>query len=121
MRWLASNFWHTLKNFKDYSGRSSKKQFWSFVGAYSGLQFINTFYAIYLILYSETGSLQPSKYPFLALFIITILPAFALYVRRLHDIGKSAWWLIAPWFPIYFLFSGEEGDNEYGAAPNNEI
>lgn len=46
--------------------------------------------------------------------------------RRLHDIGRSAWWLLAFFVPVVgalwlawllFLRRGSEGENRYGPDP----
>lgn len=57
----------------------------------------------------------------LALF----LPSLAVAVRRLHDIGKSGWWLLISFIPVvgwiillvWDCTKGTEGGNEYGADP----
>ena len=53
------------------------------------------------------------------------IPALALSVRRLHDIGKSGWMfliilipLIGPiWLLILMVTNGDPEDNEYGTNP----
>jgi len=49
-----------------------------------------------------------------------------LAARRLHDIGRSAWWLLAFVVPVIgalwlfwllFLRRGSEGENRYGPDP----
>ena len=57
--------------------------------------------------------------------LITFLPLWAVEVRRLHDIGKSGWWLLLYLIPIigfiillvWLIRKGTEGDNQYGADP----
>jgi uncharacterized membrane protein YhaH (DUF805 family) len=57
--------------------------------------------------------------------LATLLPAFGVTVRRLHDTGRSGWWIwlsavpFIGWMVVFiFLASGsDEGDNEYGASP----
>ena len=54
---------------------------------------------------------------------VTILPALAVLVRRLHDTGKSGWGALAGLVPIVgaiviFVFSvldSTTGENQYGA------
>ena len=29
--------------------------------------------------------------------LATIIPSFSLGARRLHDIGRTGWWLLLPW------------------------
>jgi uncharacterized membrane protein YhaH (DUF805 family) len=56
--------------------------------------------------------------------IATILPSIAVGVRRLHDTGRSGWWLLLCLVPIvslvliYFLAQDSQpGNNQYGANP----
>jgi len=46
-------------------------------------------------------------------------------VRRMHDVGKSGWFILIPIYNfILAVTNGEEKDNEYGPDPknpNNEI
>lgn len=56
----------------------------------------------------------------LYLFFVTIL--YSLYIRRLHDLGRSGWWILTGFIPlvmfaliIIFLFlKGNKEDNKYG-------
>ena len=52
---------------------------------------------------------------------VSILAAVALIVessRRLHDIGRSGWWLLVPVYSLVLLFrKGDEGPNAYGPDP----
>jgi len=53
------------------------------------------------------------------------LPGLAVSVRRLHDVGKSGWFLFialipligAIWLLVLYFTEGTSGDNEYGADP----
>ena len=46
-------------------------------------------------------------------------------VRRLHDIGKSGWWILLHFVPfigwiillVWFIKDSEPGDNQYGPNP----
>lgn len=57
--------------------------------------------------------------------LITLIPALAVGVRRLHDIGKSGWmWLVGLipligliWLLVLFATNGNPGENKYGANP----
>jgi uncharacterized membrane protein YhaH (DUF805 family) len=60
------------------------------------------------------------------LFALAILlPSLAVSVRRLHDTGRSGWWLLIGLIPIigsitmliFTATEGEPGDNTYGASP----
>lgn len=54
-----------------------------------------------------------------------IVPTLALWMRRLHDTGKSGWWLLISLVPavgsivllIFALLDSQPGDNQYGPNP----
>jgi len=54
-----------------------------------------------------------------------VVPAWAVSIRRLHDTGRSAWWVLIGIIPligslvlIVFMFlDSEPGNNRYGANP----
>jgi uncharacterized membrane protein YhaH (DUF805 family) len=57
--------------------------------------------------------------------LLTLIPSLALMIRRLHDLSRPAWWVIATFIPLlnlvlglYLLFArGTYGPNEYGPDP----
>jgi uncharacterized membrane protein YhaH (DUF805 family) len=65
--------------------------------------------------------------PFVAnLYSLAVLvPSIAVGVRRMHDIGKSGWWLLislipligAIWLIVLLATEGNQGSNQYGADP----
>ena len=82
----------------DFSGRSRRKEYWYF-------QLVNTvivlFLALFAIVFSDRG--KPAMVPFYLIFIyclVLCVPALAVTIRRLHDIGKSAWWLLFLLVPV---------------------
>lgn len=54
-----------------------------------------------------------------------LLPSIGVGVRRLHDLGKSGWWLLISFIPIvgsivlvfWFVQQGTTGQNQYGEDP----
>ena len=58
----------------------------------------------------------------LALF----LPGLSVAIRRLHDTGRSGWWLLIGLVPfigffvlLYFFVLDSENDNQYGPYPKD--
>lgn len=57
--------------------------------------------------------------------LAVLLPSIALLVRRLHDSGKSAWWILIILVPfagaiVLFVFSlldSTPGENKHGPSP----
>jgi len=57
-------------------------------------------------------------------WIVFLVPNLAVAVRRLHDTGRSGWWLLIGLVPLigwivllYFFVLDSENDNQYGAYP----
>lgn len=104
-----------------FSGRATRSEYWWFV-----LFLYATILCVVLL-----GVATGIDKPFLALIgifvAISFIPIVALRVRRLHDIGKSGWWIFLGLVPyigefILFIFSvmGSDGENEYGPDPFDE-
>jgi uncharacterized membrane protein YhaH (DUF805 family) len=59
--------------------------------------------------------------------LATIVPALAVLVRRLHDIGKSGWWALILFVPfvgalvlLYFTVQDSQAEtNAYGPSPKH--
>ena len=58
-----------------------------------------------------------------------LIPSLALSVRRLHDIGRTGWWVLISIIPVigvvvllvFMLLDSEPGSNRYGANPKEGI
>ncbi|HEX8209800.1 MAG TPA: DUF805 domain-containing protein [Longimicrobium sp.] len=57
--------------------------------------------------------------------LAAFIPGLSVTVRRLHDTGKSGWWMLINLIPLIgfivflvFMFQDSQmGDNEYGPNP----
>ena len=57
--------------------------------------------------------------------LVTIVPALAVLVRRLHDTGKSGWWALIGFIPlagaivllVFTVLNSDAGENKYGESP----
>ena len=56
--------------------------------------------------------------------IVFLIPNLAVAVRRLHDTGRTGWWLLIGLVPVigffvllYFFVLDSENDNQYGPYP----
>lgn len=105
-----------LKQYVVFTGRSRRQEYWMFVL----FNFLIVF-AIGIVekLVGSDGVLS-SLYS-LAIF----LPTLGVLIRRLHDSGRSGWWLLINLIPVigflvmlYFLVQDSQlGANEYGPNP----
>jgi uncharacterized membrane protein YhaH (DUF805 family) len=111
-----------LKRYTDFSGRSRRSEYWYF--------FLIYLIIVFALVFLENGfSFTPGKSAVAgvlsSIFMLAMLiPSLALSIRRLHDIGKSGWWLLLCLIPvvgfalIYFAcLDGEAESNRFGANP----
>jgi uncharacterized membrane protein YhaH (DUF805 family) len=57
--------------------------------------------------------------------LAVFLPGLALAVRRLHDTGRTGWWMLIGFIPliglivliIFFVVDSQPGANPYGPNP----
>ena len=124
------------KKYKTISGRATRAEFWWFT-----LFMYIIFVAIYaLMLVMAAYVRQGSDYsPLLAVFlvimfgimgivsILLIVPSVCVGVRRLHDIGRSGWWILLSCAPIarlvilvFALMPSQPTANEYGDNPHEQ-
>ena len=95
-------------NFANFSGRARRSEYWYFV----------LFNIIFSILLNFIG--LKLDFPFLGTIysVAVLIPAIAVGVRRMHDVGKSGWYGLIPFYNLILAVSeGTRGDNEYGPDP----
>lgn len=107
------------QNYCNFSGRSSRSEYWW----YSLFTFILGFIiAIFAGILGENAGNALTGIVYLAL----LLPGLGLTVRRLHDINKSGWWILINLIPlvgwiimlIWLCKDSDPTDNQYGPVPN---
>jgi uncharacterized membrane protein YhaH (DUF805 family) len=87
---------------------------------------IYTVFAIFLkVLPAAMSEGSDSASIFAIVFLILLIPmlwlVYAQGAKRCHDIGRSGWWQILPFYVFVILFkAGDEGSNEYGANPKSD-
>ena len=94
--------------FKGRSRRSEVFPFLILVGMMCGT----------LIYFKQDGAPSGGPSPEWLPFFITLLPTLGAIVRRLHDIGRSGWWVLLPIVGEIFIFKdSDKKENEYGKSP----
>jgi uncharacterized membrane protein YhaH (DUF805 family) len=94
--------WATLplKKYAEFGGRSRRKEYWMYVLLLIGVGLVLSILEGIVGLRGMVGPYGPLT----ALFLLaTLVPSLAVGVRRLHDTGRSGWWLLAGYGP--FLLS----------------
>lgn len=115
MNWYLT----ALKKYAVFSGRARRMEYWMF-----------TLFSIIIIIVlgvvdrvigttvAEAGIIS-SVYS-----LAVLVPSLAVSIRRLHDTGRSGWWLlisltcVGVFVLLFFMFQpGKPGSNQYGPNP----
>jgi len=106
-----------LSKFADFSGRSSRPEYWYFM-----LPIIVVMFVTNLV-----DSILLGGMPALSLIVAlaTLVPTLSAGARRLHDTNRSGWWLLVALIPIVGALAviylccqpGTEGPNDFGPQP----
>lgn len=107
-------FLNAVKNkYAEFNGRARRSEYWYFtlfnmiggiiIGIIAGaLQTMVGFGGFLSTIYS----------------LALLIPGIAVGVRRMHDVGKSGWFLLIPFYNLYLLVTDSEGGaNQYGPNP----
>ncbi len=106
-----------LSKYVDFSGRARRSELWW-----------------YLLCYAIVSGVLSSVYQATQSGIVAglsgivslglLLPTLAVHVRRLHDVGRSGWWLLLDLtciggivILIWEIMDSQPGDNQYGPNP----
>ncbi len=105
-----------LKKYTTFTGRARRAEYWMFT-------LFNIIIAVVLgVLDAVIGS--PGILG--GIYVLAVLlPSIAVSIRRLHDTGRSGWWLLIVFVPfigaiVFLVFSvldSQPGNNAYGPSP----
>lgn len=109
-------FW---TNYFNFYGRSGRAEFW---WAW-GINFVLRILLDVLFVMAPQTGISMTIFAW-----ATLIPTVSLWMRRLHDIGKSGWFvllmfvpLVGPIFLIYWAcMDGVQWSNAYGNVPSVE-
>lgn len=105
-----------LRKYADFSGRARRKEYWMF-------SLLNAITQVGIIVVADLVS-SAVVVAFYLYALAMVIPALAVAVRRLHDTGRSGWWLLIAAIPLvnllllfFMIEDGNPGPNKYGADP----
>lgn len=117
-------FNNVIKKYATFSGRARRKEYWMFALVSAIISLVLGFIDNLAGLQIAAGN---TAIPVLTLLfeLFILVPSLAVTARRLHDIGKSGWWILISLIPIIgeivlFIFTvikGNAGANKYGEDP----
>jgi uncharacterized membrane protein YhaH (DUF805 family) len=111
-----------LRNYAVFHGRARRKEYWYFV-------LVNIIISVALAIVDGVTGTYNSDVGFGLLSgiytLAVLIPGIAVSVRRLHDIGRSGWWLLVILVPlvgaivlfIFMVLDSKPEQNEYGPSP----
>jgi uncharacterized membrane protein YhaH (DUF805 family) len=118
----VSYYLEALKKYAVFSGRARRAAFWYFV-------LFNIIVTIVLALIDTLLGTTTGVSSFGILSgiygLAVLIPTLALWVRRLHDIDRTGWWVLINLIPligtivllVFALTPGTPGSNRYGPDP----
>lgn len=116
MHWYLA----VLKNYAGFGGRARRKEYWMFVL----IHFIVLVVLSVLERVLDLSSILTSIYS-----LAVLIPSLAVVVRRLHDTGRSGWWIFLSLIPVigsiillvFMCQDSQANENEYGTNPKVSV
>jgi len=111
-----------LKRYATFAGRSRRREYWFFALFCFVCEVVLSIVDGFLGYYDVATGVGLFSGLFL---LVVLLPSIAVGVRRLHDIGKSGWWILIGFIPllgtivllVFFCLDSQPGSNAYGPNP----
>jgi uncharacterized membrane protein YhaH (DUF805 family) len=94
-----------LKKYAEFNGRATRSEYWYFFLMSVIISIVLTVVGIAI------------KFPMLnnIYSIAVLIPSIAVGVRRMHDVDKSGWFILIPFYNLYLAcIEGTPGTNQYG-------
>ena len=121
---IISNYLEVvLHKYVAFGGRAGRPEFWYFM-------LVQVVIIIVLRVLNQIIGLPVTRSSVGLLDLIysfaVLLPNLSLYVRRLHDVGGTGWYVLTLFVPIvgpivltvFWAQPGQQGDNKYGSPPS---
>ena len=113
-----------LQKYAVFSGRARRKEYWFFF-------LFNILISIgFIVLEAVTGIASKMLSVGVSLLsllycLAVLIPGLAVTVRRLHDTGRSGWWILISFIPligtiiliVFLATDSNPGANKYGPNP----
>ena len=121
MKWYVT----VMKKYATIQGRARRKEYWMFT------LFQMIFFILAMALDNALGltiGVLPYGYLYFLYALATIIPGFAVSIRRLHDTNRSGWWFLialipiigAIWLLVLMCLDSTPGSNKYGPNPKEQ-
>jgi uncharacterized membrane protein YhaH (DUF805 family) len=125
MKWYLK----ALKKYATFKGRSTRKEYWMFV-LWNMLVSIGITLAAWIIaigvgfaVYRNEDNVMDMGTAIAILTgmvysLVLVIPGIAVTCRRMHDAGRSGWWMLFPVVSLILLcLDSQPRENGYGPSP----
>ena len=136
---MKSAIVNVYTNYFGFTGRAARAEFWYFVLftwiAYLLLSIVNSF-----VFGMNAADIDPANMDGMGMaslwgigilgglfWLASVIPSIAVSIRRLHDIGRTGWWLLLIFVPLggfvllyFYIKPSQPGANQYGPNPYGE-
>ena len=110
-----------FRKYATFKGRASRREYWWFT-----LLFVMFAWPLMLSEFENGLAYQLLSFIYFVATVAVLLPWTAVWVRRLHDTGRSGWhtfWVFVPLVGVVVIMRaalahGDEGSNRYGDEDN---
>lgn len=101
-------------NYANFNGRASRSEYWWFA----------LFYVIVAVVLGIVDAMLGMQILGTIFGLAVLIPSLAVGVRRLHDVGRSGWWILIAFTVIgvllliyWYVQPSDPAANEYGPPP----
>ena len=108
-----------LTKYATFSGRARRSEYWWFV-------LFNVIVSVLAVVVDSALGTEPGRTGVVGLVVALalLLPGLAVTARRLHDTGRSGWWMLIALVPLVgaivmlvFTVQDSQGPNAWGDSP----
>jgi uncharacterized membrane protein YhaH (DUF805 family) len=103
-----------INNYANFNGRARRSEYWWFFLFTTLLSIVSTVIDTTML----GKGIEDIGIVNTIVSLAFLIPSIAVGVRRMHDVGKSGWFLLIPIYNLVLACTnGEAGSNEYGSDP----
>jgi len=115
-------FLGALRKYAVFAGRARRREYWFYALFVVVISVVLTIADMMLGLYDAASGVGLLSCIF---GLAVLIPSLAVGARRLHDTGRSGWWLLIGLIPfigaivliVFFVLDSQPGTNAYGPNP----
>ena len=94
-----------FKKYATFTGRASRSEYWYF----------QLFYTLAVIVGMIIDASNGTVFMQYLVILVLVLPLLSVEVRRMHDVGKSGWFILVPIYNLVLACTpSNPGSNKHG-------